>query len=289
MAKNRKVAFHTKRQGGTFKHVRVLTPETALEKAIRKSRSQLRRNPRGTTPFTQLPRIVQVAYRNRAISRLLQLLYSIMTPIQVFLSLNLDNRLRAEVGVIKFKKYLAKFFRTLRAEYPDCWFVYKIEWTHKAGFHLHMLGALFPGSISEAKILHHEKMVKRLWDNACDQEGSDICTAKMSRAVEAHRGYMTRPDKLNDDIECMKRLNGAKMFGKINPVNIQYHEIINDILSEEQFADLIAALIEHDKDRVDTSYYVKQARHEFGAIRGLDRKVLKCACNAVKNGKGGTS
>ena len=232
MAKKRKFEFHVWIQGGTLKHTRVLTPETEVEKAIRKGRSQLRRSPRGTTQFELLPRIIQVAYRNRTISRLLQLLFSIKNPLQVFLSLNLDNRLRAEVGIIKFKKYLAKFFRTLRSEssYPDCWFVYKLEWTHKSGFHLHMLGALFPGTISESNLLRKEKMIKRLWDKACDQIGSDICTTKMTHAVEAHRGYLAKRDKLDDDIECMKRLHGYRMFGKVNPDNIQYYEVIQDFL-----------------------------------------------------------
>jgi len=254
MAK-RETKFHITKQGGTIKSVRVLTPETELEKALRKKGSLPRRNPRGTTPFGQLPKELQGAYRNRMISRLMQLLHTIKNPIKVFFSLAVDNRGRRKPGATRFKKYIAKFFRKLLDEYPQCWFVYKIEWTHKAGFHLHLIGALsYPGLHADSWAWKESKTVKILWDEACDQAGSKFWTMEMTFAGEAQRGYLAKSSKREDDIRCMKKLNGRSIFGKVNGDNIKYYLPEKSVIDEEDAYDLILALIKHDKDRVDTSH-----------------------------------
>jgi hypothetical protein len=130
-----------------------------------------------------------------------------------------------------------------------------------------------------------EARLEKLWWDACKKEQLKSHSVEVRTAVEAHRGYMTNKEKINQDIECMKRLNGRRMFGKVNPNNIRYHEVVKDVLSAKQFYDLMVALIEKAKEsKKSISYYIKQARHEFGAIRGLDEKHLKRIYNAIKNG-----
>lgn len=280
MAKKREHKFHIWLQGGTIKSTRIMTPETKAEKASRKARSRLQRNPRGTTPFQNHPGEIQVAYRNRAISRLLQVLYTIKNRPEIFVSLTLDKTCRYTYAD-DFKKAMSIFFKELVKRYSMCWFIYKVEYSRKSGLHFHLLGELLTGA--PHIIEREERCLEELWAGACLKANLKSHSVAVRTAVDAHRGYLTKPKKLKGDIACMKRLNGRRMHGKVNPEIIRYHEVTKDILSEEEFANLVLALIGHDKDTAHTPYYAKQALHQFGAIRRLDRKALMSIYNDVKN------
>jgi hypothetical protein len=176
---------------------------------------------------------------------------------------------------------MRKFFRTLIERYPGCWFVYKIEWTHEAGLHLHLLGELLTAPLQ--KMYREEARLEELWADACRKEKIKSHSVVTTTAVEAHRSYLTTSDKLNDDIELMKRLNGRNIFGKVNPDNIRYHDVDEGILDEEEGYDLALALIEKNKDKANTVYYAKQALHKHGAIRGLDKEVLNSLYDDIKD------
>ena len=279
MQKQEKVQYQIRLQGGTFKFWK--KDKMVMMMSLAKKRPSAR----GKIQFSELAPLGQKLYRSRAIGRLLNILYIIKNPIRVFLSLVLNKHVHLKkIKIRKFKSFMSRFFRLLTAEYPDCWFVYKVEWTHKAGFHLHLLGGLHYGPTPAPVLWRHERVIKQMWDKACKQEGRRANTVEMSLAVEEHRGYLTQPSKCGDDILCMQRLHGCRMFGRVNKKNIRYHDVIMDTLSEEKFFELAIALIEHDKGKVFIKYYVTQVCHDYGVIRRLDRKALLHIYETVKKG-----
>jgi len=126
-------------QGGTIKFWE--TNELEKPKPEKSETPPSRAEKRERIPFEKLPWKKQVSYRKRTITRILELLYTIENPLQLFVSLTLDSAHR-DISGGDFKRLVRKFCRALGNRYPDGWFVYRVEWSKKAGLHFHLLGAI---------------------------------------------------------------------------------------------------------------------------------------------------
>jgi hypothetical protein len=285
MSQDKNEPILIRRKGGTITFWKIIEPEDI--KPEKPETPPSRKEKGEKLPFAEQSWKRQVAYRKRTITRLLELLYTIENPLQLFVSLNLDSAHR-DISGADFKRLIRKFCRALGNRYLDGWAAYRVEWSNKSGLHFHLLGALSDEPVTLDMMDRYEKQLERLWNKVCSKEKIKCHTVKVTPAVEEHRTYMTQPGKFKEDLECMKRLNGKNMFGVINKKNIRYYEDITDVLSAEEFFKLIAALCKEDEGKVHTDFYTTQASHKRGAIRRLDEKALTRIFNEIKNGEGGT-
>ena len=226
-------------------------------------------------PLDRLPPEAVWRKRNATITALLHELETIKSEFRVFLSLSLDHKYHPHISADDFKAGLAKFFSKLREEFVCPWGIYKIECTHAAGFHLHFVGQLWHDTITAA-CLHTKRQgfIKALWDASFGQEKSRKRTVQLGYYVEEHRGYLTTKKKFTDDILCMKRLRGRKMWGVIGKEWIDYEESAIGRMSRRELLKIIDDLTEAHEETHDTEYFERQAKHKNGGIRGLDRPAM---------------
>ena len=269
-----------------------LDDDPEMVEARRKLRKALRKTPHvmcgkhGPAPIEKLSEYGLAVRRNSLICRLMQRLHTIKNRYKCFLSLILDHKVHPDISVYDFKAGITRFFRKLREEYLRLWFVYKIEFSHESKLHLHMVGALSPTPGNISYHIGDEKIVKSIWDECFCQNKSRLQTVRISRFVDKHLSYMTTRKKFRDDINCMKRLRGLRMYGVIGRDRIIDEDIVQKCISGRQFDEIMQFITEKHEGTHNTDYFALQAKHKRGAIRGLNRKVLAEVIKAINESGG---
>jgi hypothetical protein len=107
----------------------------------------------------------------------------------------------------KCQKAFAVFRRWLEYNFPDCWFIFVMEWTRKCGIHYHLTGRF--GKKDIPKDVIREKWMKitgSTWSKSI----------KFLPSLPHLRGYLTTSKKAADTRHLMKELQGKSFWGCIH-------------------------------------------------------------------------
>lgn len=195
-----------------------------------------------------------------------------------FVTLIFDKTINRNMTVLESKKLFEKFCRKLKRIFPDCWFIYKMEWSNKSGYHFHLIGT-FKIRCSKKEILHR---ITVLWGKLILSDSPKIADVQRCD-FERHSGYLTKPSKRKPDCRVIAELNQKSSWGIIGKNNMQIILPKKIPLTKAQFRRLQEALLDI-KSHV-TSSYEKHLSNQCGCLGFLPPKELKEAIKRITSTK----
>lgn len=173
----------------------------------------------------------------------------------------------------ELKDDIATLRKKINRGYPAGWFSYFIEWSIKAHFHLHLLGRC---GKSKPKA---RSTFKAWWADIVDSDkGRLVQVDKLRSWKDAHNciKYMAANDKISNQVNVTKFLDGRKTFGFFNEKNIRFEPDTKLRMTPEEF-DQLRPLI-HDDLPIE---FRKQGKlnwkdHEYQILYG---KAVSHKCN----------
>lgn len=134
-----------------------------------------------------------------------------------FMTISLDiysnnyRKIRDNPDIIK--GYLDKFKKILFKKFPKGWFLYKIEWSYKSGFHVHFI-CNFGKKLNKAI----KTNIKSRWNNIINSK-SDV-TLNIRKYDNRHVAYLTQKAKYKSDGVAVYLLKKHRMVGILQKKNM---------------------------------------------------------------------
>lgn len=175
------------------------------------SRLNYDRNPNYKDSTYKLKKIKRIY---KYIIREIDCTYNIKHFMTISLDIYSDNysEIRDDPDVIK--NYLSKFKKILFKKFPNGWFLYKIEWSPKSGFHVHFI-CNFGKKLNKTI----KTNIKSLWNNIINSK-SDV-TLDIREYDKKHSSYLTQKAKYKYDGTAICLLKNHRMVGILQKKNMR--------------------------------------------------------------------
>lgn len=233
--------------------------------------------------------------RKKRIAALARVLCLLAKKPSLYITLMIPGKCCDVRNYDNFREIFDSFTRRIKYEFKNCWFIYKFEYTQRVGFHVHMLGNLFRREKLNFNVSKHE-IVSQLWNKSIESYFEIVpynvtpCLVKECNFY-IHGGYLTKPSKKNNDIEYIRKSDGAQTWNYINKKNISFAKLIHATLTEKAYDIFIRIL----KDELcNTGYnikYIDRVMHKkFASFSFIDNDILlKSISGACKEANDGSA
>ena len=147
---------------------------------------------------------------------LLKALYSIKKEPRWFITVLYPPKDSHKISADRLKYDLDKLGSRFRYRYPDGWLLYTIEWSRKAGFHIHFLAR--SGERSPRMRFH----IRRWWSKIVKSSSKKLVDVKhlaTKNDAVIRYGYITKRSKFKGHLKVTKLLGKKWNFGIINKTN----------------------------------------------------------------------
>ena len=218
-----------------------------------------------------------VEKRNRTRRNLKHKLVTLKTNPKLLITLSIDRKQYRDIDVDLFESIFAKFKRYLRDDYPDGWFIWKIEWDNEAGLHVHILGDTGRTRTDITRLV-----VKQTWNLYCKHENPEFKSVDIQRVydIEGAKGYFLKKSKRDNELTCILKLDGRDMYGTINAKKIEYYKVKPISLStfeHRMFYKYYTNKMRKMKEKKDFSYYDRTFLKDFGPSGFIPNELLERA------------
>lgn len=199
-----------------------------------------------------------------------------------FVSLITPREQRPFVSMAEEHKVLARFVRRLCYRFPNCRFIYKIEWDSAVRIHYHLIGDFTsPGELPRTTPPQLKREVKRMWEAATRASADNSVDVKWY--AERHKSYLTGRDKFKEDLHCLDLLQGGRMWGYINKKNFAFYKKEIFKLTPRQFERYSSYITSHINKRSTSRSHIIQLSRSRGRVSyDLTNDVIK---DAIKHAK----
>lgn len=144
--------------------------------------------------------------RRRRIKGLATVFARLTKPPKWFLTLQFDRKVKRKWKVRECREYFTKFRRYLERKYPECWFVFVMEFSDQSGPHYHLIGR-FGGNFSS-------RAIRKKW---LQITGSTRRKAvHLTRYRRKHPWYVSSAKKAPGTLWLMYRLGRKSFWGCIH-------------------------------------------------------------------------
>jgi len=233
-----------------------------------------------------LNRKVTVKHLIRTKSRLIAALCSIQaTELKFFISLMTPRKQRPFVDIGEERKVFDSFIRRLRYGFPNCRFIYKVEWDSAARIHFHLIGDFTrPKERPTLTPSYLKREVKRMWEAATRASADNSVNLKW--CSERHRSYLTGRKKFKEDLACLGYLQGARMWGYVNKKAVAFHKRETFKLTPKQFYRFSRYINKFFYRRCpEACGHIYQLSRTRGRVGYVPREIIKAAITyAVSRG-----
>lgn len=232
--------------------------------------------PKNTSPKVMPQNHVQPSQllkrTKRIRSRLIKAFHSIKNKPSVFITLSIDRIKLPFVNIDDDKKLFIKFVRNIKRLFPQCWFIYKIEWSKHNQIHFHLIGSL---SVQNEYLSQKvETKLRNMW-NAVIRSNSKYNFDM--RPYNNHISYITKASKNPQDMTCNRILGKRKKWGYINKENIVFHKKQNFSLTPEEFDIFTSYIIKWHERNSSSQSHIKQLNKTRGMLSFIPNGIIKKA------------
>ena len=137
--------------------------------------------------------------RNRTRRNLAHALSILKSKPKWFIALSIDRNQYKKMQANYFSLIFSKFKTYIKNDYPEGWFIWKIEWKSDAQLHVHMIG-----NTKTKDIMEVFSTIKRRWDFCCKHKNEAFKSVDVQHyETDGAKGYFLEVAKRKDELTCI--------------------------------------------------------------------------------------
>lgn len=189
-----------------------------------------------------------------------------------FITLMFDRKVQRDWSLEECLAIFEQFKRYLRKNFPQCFWIFVLEWKAAGGLHYHL-----SGRFGQKKV--PSKAIRKKWMELTNSMSRK--SFRMDAFVPEHKGYTMKKEKAKNTRHLISILGAKSFWGVINRKNIKRHPVKVLHMTAYQLQHFKNSMMDYAMAEDHEASTYQQLNKDHGTLNFFPVDVVEKAVNSI--------